>query len=457
MRELQQRLRDPRTSIGDALGHDRFFALAQAWDDDAAAFIVAHFREIFDHAFQIAEPFQMSLSKCCLSLLSIPTDAFRAHLLSDTSLVALLKDYAGNLDRYPFRSHTAYFSLIEVFCFRGGAVAPAFDDDRFWVALFNRLDIDRVDRFIGDIFAAMRQAQQPNAAVMRRSVGAIFARINLAQILVRNFFHVRHVRKRRSQLLFLQAVALGLPLDARGALLRDAAVPRLLWLAKQERDAQTFEFFTRIAELGWSAFVREAAANLDSLCAFVQCDNAFGRCDFAVICFVAQIVRSAGRATDAYRSLIGRVTVLFFKLPRQTRVHNGLVALLSALASVERIRVDFVQELRLFPLITERMAARDSDVSSIYWAQIAEIARLIDPLARKAGVDVARWQAVVMAPIRERDAIVAATYGGELPQSIPVMEEEKEKSGVLPYVAGLAVVATVAVCAFVFLRGRVRV
>jgi hypothetical protein len=434
------------------MNHPQFIGLVGAWDRDVADFIIARFQEIFDHAFQIAEPYQKWLSDQCFLVLARATDYTRPLLFAQTPLLASLKDYVAHLDDHSFRSLSAYFSHIDVFCFDFGAVIPAFDDDRFWVSLFSHLYLDPVDKFIGSLFSVMRQEQNPTAPVLHASLGAIFKRIDLAGVLVRNFFHAELVRKRRSHLVFLQAIALDLPIDARGALLRDGAVPRLLWLAKRGRDGPTFDFFRRIAELGWRPFLREAVRNLDSLCAFVRAEGEFSRCDSEVVCLVAQIVRSAARVTDAYRNLIRRLTILFFKLPRHTGVHNGLVALLGALASVEPLRADFVQELRLFPLIVERTAARESDNGSSYWAHIAEIARLIDPLARKAGVDVARWEGVVMAGIREREAVIVAPYGGDVPRNAEPVEEED--SAVLPIVAGALVALAVIVTTVMWRRRR---
>jgi hypothetical protein len=176
------------------------------------------------------------------------------------------------------------------------------------------------------------------------------------------------------------------------------------------------------------------------LCEQVSPDSNGSRFDCAVVFLAVRIVEYSHSPTDAYFELVRCVIGLFFKLPTNSQIHNGLVRLIEALAASGRLDAVFLQKVDLFSLIHDRMLARSTEVTNAYWAQIAAIAKIISPIARQAGVDVTSWERDVMDPIRANDSVIAAEYGGSLPARIG-RDEEGSTNAALLIAAGMAVAA----------------
>jgi hypothetical protein len=202
---FRQLLSDPDTPFSDVITSDFFLGLWSTGDSQLVNYVVSHFDQFLNLAFQISGPSPRLIIQRCSRLLDSGTSEVRDRLVSETNLVEFVQNFIPKIEEFSTISHRVYFALLpEILFDTMGAIFPEFESESYFVGLFSVVHVPPAYAFLDDLIGSAS-----------RSVRLMFKRIRLSAVLLDKMLLDNPLLRQKSQSLFMQAlssdVAFGLP------------------------------------------------------------------------------------------------------------------------------------------------------------------------------------------------------------------------------------------------------
>jgi hypothetical protein len=408
---LRQLLLKPNVPMSDIISSDFLIGLWTNGDSQLVDYMIGHFDDFINLAFQIVGPASRLIIERCSRLLASACPEVRDRLVAETNIVQFILDYIPKITEYSALSQRVYFALLPNVVFdRMGTLYPEFESEAYFLNLFSLLYLLPACAFLDDLIGSSS-----------RSVRAMLQRINLSAVLLDQMLLDNPTIRDRSQALFIQAlnsdVAFGLP----DSLIEKGRLFQLVAIINTLKDPDGFDFLRLISAYGsqktakqWKGVEDLMGSLLPAFCEAAAAADSYDRASDARIRLIVELFKFDVPFGDELRVLLVKLSALFFQYPRNSFLHNSFVSLLRLIEEKHALTPELLREMKLCTQIVDCYQMRGEIVTYGFWGQLREIATLVEPHVAKTGVDMDVWRGLVVSQNKGREDLIERGFAGSL-------------------------------------------
>ena len=407
---IRKLMSNPSSKLSDVIRQLSFMGLWSIQDQQLVNYVVNHFGEVIDLAFQLAPNAEPALVSRAVKIITVQTKSVRSLYFEKAKLGEFLLEFVTGeeaLDSRPHNVLQAYFNLLPMLAFdERQKLAPILDNDVFFITLFRRVDIFPVFVFVQRLVAS-----PPSGAI------PVLKRIDFGAILVKNLVE-QPVLRLRSQMVLKRVLEGSVHYGIASALTERGSLDKIVEIGVNDKGPAIFAFLRQVARISgtrywsrdWRSVQSLIAKHLVEFCQVILNDDGFNKNSESCTRLVCMIFASSGVVTPEIRSVVLHLSQRFFELPQNSFLHNCFVAALAELAKHRRLTDDLVKEMDLCKKIISQYKQRDAIVTACNWGQMREISHLIDVYARRDEC-AQEWERVVCQENIRTERIISMTFG----------------------------------------------